>query len=248
MEKVRIQKALAEAGIASRRAIEEMIVEGRISVNGELVNELPFFIDPEHDEVRVDGKPISRRPAGHVYFLLNKPKGVVCTQADPQHRPLAWQLVPDIAGRVYCVGGLDADSTGLVLLTNDGPLNKELTDPRKGVEMSYIVDADGLPDPDDFLRLRQGIFLEGNRTPPIRARIVRRGREQTSLELHTFIGRNQLIRRIFHNLGHKVRKMKRDSFGPIDERGLKIGHFRMLLPRELRLLREGKTQIPRKEE
>ena len=130
MEKVRIQKALSDWGVASRRAVEEMVVEGLITVNGNVVNELPFFIDPEHDEIFVDGKPVQRCAPQRAYFLLNKPRGAVCTATDATGRPLAISMVPAMKDRIYCVGGLDAESSGLVMFTNDGEFSKIVSHPR----------------------------------------------------------------------------------------------------------------------
>lgn len=243
MEKVRIQKVLSDSGVASRRNVEEMIVEGRVTVNGELVNELPCFVDPEADEIRVDGALVRKRPHNRVCFLLNKPRGVVCTQRDPKGRPLATQLVPDISGRVYCIGGLDDEASGLVLLTNDGELTKHLTDPRTGVEMDYVVEVDGQPDEDDFVAIRNGVFIEGLRTKKMKVRVLNRG-QRTALELRTTEGRNQMLRRVFQRLGHKLRRLKRTALGPLREHGLKTGNFRMLMPREIEQLRRLQPATP----
>lgn len=245
MEQVRIQKLLAEAGVASRRAIEEMIIAGRITVNGELVLRLPCFVDPDADDIRVDGKTVGGVAAGRqgprTYFLLNKPRGVVCTQRDPLNRPRASDLVPNLGQRVYCVGGLDDDATGLVILTNDGELTRHLTDPRLGLEMSYVLEVDGRPDEDDIIRLKAGIFLDGKRTRRMRLKILHASPVRSTLEINTSEGRNHVLRRIFHTLGHKIRRIKRTEIGPIDDRGIKIGHFRPLLPGEVRRLsRVGK--------
>lgn len=236
MEKTRIQKYLSEAGVASRREVEEMIIEGRITVNGRLVNELPCFIEPERDEVAVDGQKVRpvRRPS--VYFLLNKPHGAVCAQRDPRGCPLAIEMVPAFGGRVYCVGGLDDEATGLVIVTNDGELTSRLTDPRLGLEMTYVVEVDGKPDETDMNELKRGQFVEGRRRAGMRLKVLEHSAVRSMLEIQSPEGRNAILRFAFQKLKHRIRRMKRTAIGPISERGLKIGHFRALTPREVEQL------------
>ena len=236
MEKSRIQKYLSEAGVSSRREVEEMVIQGRIMVNGRLVNELPCFIDPAIDKVTVDGKAVHVTRPQSVYFLLNKPHGVVCTQRDPRGRTLAIELVPTIAGRVYCVGGLDDEATGLVIITNDGELTARLTDPRLGLEMTYVVEVDGRPDESANNELKHGQFVEGRRRPGIRLKVLDGSAIRSVLEIQSPEGRNALVRYAFQRIGHRIRRMKRTAIGPITERGLKIGHFRALTPREVEQL------------
>ncbi|MFB3890513.1 MAG: pseudouridine synthase [Phycisphaerae bacterium] len=249
MEKVRIQKVLAEAGVASRRAAEDMIVDGRVTVNGRLVTLLPCFVQPEQDDIRVDGRPIRRRPRQHVYFLLNKPHGVVCTMRDPQGRPRAVDLVPAVGERVYCVGGLDDEATGLVILTSDGQLTRHLTDPRLGLEMTYVVECDGRPDERAIILLKSGVILDGRRTRRCHVKVLHSGHERSMLEVRTAEGKNQVLRRIFHRIGHKVRRLKRAAIGPVSERGLKIGHYRPLSHHEVQSLwRAGQEPHPQRSE
>jgi 23S rRNA pseudouridine2605 synthase len=233
MSKVRIQKLLAEAGVASRRAIEEMIVEGRISVNDELVSELPCFVDPETDDIAVDGKPVKKRAQEKVYFLLNKPRGVVCTSKDPQGRPRAIDLVPAGPLRVYTVGRLDEESTGVILLTNDGDLTQRLTHPRHGVEKTYVIEVDRAVSGDDVEQMKRGIYLDGKRTQPAWVKVLRRSHERTLLEVKIGEGRNRELRRVLAKLGYKVRRLKRVAIGPVTDRGIKIGNWRMLTRREV---------------
>jgi pseudouridine synthase len=245
---IRIQKVMAQAGVASRRASEEMIAEGRVRVNGQVVRDLPIFVDPSTDEIRVDGKPLTKAPRGEkkVYFLLNKPKGVVCTQKDELNRPRAVDLLPDIPQRVYCVGRLDQDSTGLVLLTNDGELTNYLTHPRHEVEKTYVVEIDGKLNEQEVQRLKRGIYLDGNPTGGAGLKVLRRGRNQSLLEIRLREGRNREIRRILARLGHKVRKLKRVAIGPVTSRGLKAGSCRKLSVKEVEALRHtGKGQAPK---
>jgi len=236
MSKLRIQKFLAEAGVASRRAAEEMVLQGRVAVNGVRVEALPCFVDPARDRVRVDGKVVRPAPAARSYFLLNKPRGVVCTQRDPSGRPRAVDLVPQGKGRLYCAGRLDVDSTGLVLLTNDGELTEYLTHPRHGVVKTYVVEIDGRITGDRIEKLKAGTYLDGKRTQGARVKVLRRGQARSLLEIRLTEGRNREVRRILARLGYKVRRLKRVAIGPITDRGLKVGHFRPLLGQEVRRL------------
>jgi len=237
MPRMRIHKALANAGVASRRAVEEMILDGRISVNGKLVIELPCFVDLDADEVRVDGRRVRGHKQKNVYYLLNKPRGVVCTQSDPQGRPRAIDLIPEIRERVYCVGRLDVDSTGLILLTNDGELTEQLTHPRYGVRKVYAVEVDGRPTADAIARLKAGMHLEGKRTQKASVKMLRRSAQRSLLAIGLSEGRNREIRRLLARLGHRVRRLKRTAIGPVTDRGLKIGNWRRLHPAEVKALR-----------
>jgi 23S rRNA pseudouridine2605 synthase len=231
---VRIHKYLAAHGLASRRSVERMLEDGRITVNGKVPRKIPCFVDPEVDKIRVDGRLISRREAKKVYFLLNKPKGVVCSQRDRAGRPRAIDLIPPIKQRVYCVGRLDADSTGLILLTNDGELTQQLTHPSYGISKRYIVEIAGRLTAQDRQKLRKGTYLDGTRTQGPMVRVLRGGPEQSLLSITLREGRNREIRRILARTGCKVRRLKRVTIGPITDRGLKVGKFRMLSPVEVR--------------
>ena len=245
MDKVRIQKYLAEAGVASRRAIEQMILDGQITVNGRLVIELPCFVEPETDDIRVDGGVVGKQAAGgkKVYFLLNKPKGVVCTQRDPAGRLRAVDLVPAVGKRVYCVGRLDEESTGLIILTNDGELTQYLTHPSFEVVKTYVVEVDGRLTGEDVVKLKKGTYVDGKRTQGAMVKILRRGPARSQLEIKLTEGRNREIRRVLARLGHKVRKLKRVAIGPVTDRGVKIGHYRPLSQTEVRRLRKcGKKE------
>ncbi|MBS3734351.1 MAG: rRNA pseudouridine synthase [Phycisphaerae bacterium] len=239
MAKTRIHKVLAQAGVASRRGVEEMILEGRVAVNGRVVAELPCFVDPDHDRIAVDGRNVTTRPESHVYFLLNKPRGVVCTQRDPQGRPRAVDLVPPTHKRVYCVGRLDAETTGLIIITNDGALTEHVTHPRYGVVKTYVAQADGRVTGADIARLKGGMHIDGKRTAGAGVKVLKRSGRQTLLELRLAEGRNREIRRMLARLGHKVRRLKRTAIGSITDRGLKIGRWRVLTKGELQKLRKG---------
>ena len=247
MAKIRIQKALSAAGVASRRAVEEMIVEGRISVNGELVAKLPCFVDLPEDTVRVDGKAVrgNRPGAKKIYLLLNKPRGVVCTQSDPQGRPRAIDLVGPIKQRVYCVGRLDCESTGVLIITNDGDLTERLTHPRYGVSKRYVVRVSGSIKGTDLEKLKKPAYIDGRRTGGAKLRIIRRTPTETLLEITLTEGKNREIRRILARLGYNVRRLKRVAIGPITDKGLKAGSFRQLKPSEVNALKRA-TKIDEK--
>ncbi len=240
MDKVRIQKVLSAAGVASRRAVEQMLREGRIEVNGDVVTELPCFVGPS-DEIRLDGRAIRKRPQRHVYVLLNKPRGVVCTQRDEtgRGRPRAVDLVGGVAERLHCVGRLDEDSTGLILLTTDGALTNRLTHPRYGVAKTYRAVVAGRVTGQDVTRLQGGLFVGSRRTRRAGVKVLRRGATQSLVEVRLHEGRNRQVRRMLAALGHNVRRLHRSAIGPITDRGLKIGRFRHLRPAELAALRRA---------
>jgi len=248
MGKVRIQKVLSAAGVASRRHVEEMILDGRITVNGRLVNELPCFVDERTDRIAVDGRRIRQRRRQKAYFLLNKPRGVVCTQSDPEGRPRAADLVPRAEGRIYCVGRLDMDTTGLVILTNDGEFTQQVAHPAGGVVKTYVVEVDGRVGAGDVEKLSRGVHVDGRRTRTARVKVLRRGPTRSLLEVQLTEGRNREIRRILARLGHKVRKLKRTAIGPITDRGVKVGKCRPLSPAEVERIRRsgGKNTHPPK--
>jgi 23S rRNA pseudouridine2605 synthase len=248
---VRIQKYLAAQGVASRRAVEEMLIDGRITVNGRPAEGPPCFVDPETDDIRVDGKAVAARPARKTYFLLNKPKGVVCTQSDPEGRPRAVDLLPQAARRrgqrVYCAGRLDADTVGIILLTNDGELTELLTHPSHGVPKTYVVEVDGRVGPDEVARLRAGTWLDNKHTAPAGVKILRAGTMRSLLSIRLIEGRNREIRRLLAGLGHNVRRLKRVAIGPITDRGLKIGSVRPLSPPEVAKLRSAADTPPERQ-
>jgi 23S rRNA pseudouridine2605 synthase len=225
----RLQKVLARAGLASRRASEELIAERRVRVNGE-VAELGRRIDPESDEVTVDGVPVPVAP-GLVHYLLNKPRGVVTTAADPQGRPVVVALVPD-EPRVFPVGRLDADTEGLLILTNDGGFAHRLTHPSFGVPKEYLAEVEGEPDRAALRTLREGVDLDDGRTAPARVTPVSPG----VLRLVISEGRNRQVRRMCEAVGHPVRRLVRTRIGPVADRRLAPGSWRPLTPGEVRSL------------
>jgi len=243
-QRIRLHKYLAEMGVAARRTVERMIAEGRITVNEQPVRSSPCFVTPGADRICIDGRRVASRPPGKVYFLLNKPRGVICTQRDPQQRPRAVDLIPPVGRRVYCVGRLDADSTGLIILTNDGDLTQRLTHPSYSVPKTYVVEIAGQMHPQEMASLKAGLWLDSRRTRPAELRVLRRGPSRSLLQIRLTEGRNREIRRLLARLGHNVRRLKRTAIGPITDRGLKPGSFRKLTPAEISRLRRAAERPP----
>jgi 23S rRNA pseudouridine2605 synthase len=228
---LRLNKALSGAGLGSRRAVEELVRAGRVSVGGELVQDLGRRVDPLHDRVEVDGSRVvldERRR----YWLLNKPAGVVSTAADPAGRPTVVEMVPE-QPRVFPVGRLDRDTEGLLLLTNDGPLAYRLTHARYGVEKRYLAEVERLP-ADAPARLRQGVELEDGFARPVRVRVVAGSGRRRMVEVVLVEGRNREVRRLLDAVDAPVRRLVRTGVGPIRLTGLAPGEFRPLRPQELR--------------
>jgi 23S rRNA pseudouridine2605 synthase len=245
--KERIQKVLANAGVASRRNVEEMIRQGRVTVNGRVVTELPILIDPQKDKVSVDDEPVRLKEPEtkqRFYFLMNKPKGVYSTNVAQGEQVRAIDLLPPgLPARLYPVGRLDADSKGLLLLTNDGDLTNQLTHPRYGVSKTYRAIVDGFISPETVAQLQKGVWLadkssgEGFKTGRSFIKIARRGREKSVLEITIREGRNRQVRRMLAGLGHKVRELTRIKLGPLTLDKLAPGQFRTLTMREVKALR-----------
>ncbi|MDQ4132225.1 MAG: rRNA pseudouridine synthase [Actinomycetota bacterium] len=231
-EAERLQKVLAAAGLGSRRACEELIADGRVTVDGAVAT-LGQRVDPDTARVEVDGVPISVRP-GLVYYLLNKPLGVVTTATDPQGRPTVVDLVPP-QPRVFPVGRLDADTEGLLLLTNDGDLTHRLTHPSFGVEKEYLAEVEGRPSPAALRRLREGVPLEDGPTAPARAALV----PPRAVRLVIHEGRKRQVRRMCAAVGHPVRRLVRTRIGPLADRSLAPGEWRPLTPAEVRALEQA---------
>jgi 23S rRNA pseudouridine2605 synthase len=225
----RLQKVLARAGLASRRACEELIADGRVTVHGE-VADLGRRVDPTSDVIEVDGALVPIAP-GLVHYLLNKPAGVVTTAADTHGRPTVVELVPDDP-RVFPVGRLDADTEGLLLLTNDGELTHRLTHPSFGVEKEYLASVEGDPSPATLRRLREGVELEDGVTAPAKASRVSPG--VIRLTIHE--GRNRQVRRMCEAVGHPVTRLVRTRIGSLADRRLKPGEWRPLTAAEVRAL------------
>jgi pseudouridine synthase len=235
----RLQKIISQAGIASRRAAEKLIADGRVTVNGKTILEMGTKADPAHDDVRVDGRRI-KATARLRYILLYKPSGFVTTRSDPERRRTVIDLLVGVRDYVYPVGRLDYDTEGLLLLTNDGDLAAKLTHPRHGVERTYEARVAGMPDSDAIDRLRRGIPLDGRRTLPADVSLLNKGRTDREGVLAITIreGRNRQVRRMCEAVGHPVRKLIRVGIGPLSDRGLRPGSWRDLTAQELRVLKK----------
>jgi pseudouridine synthase len=231
----RLQKIIAEAGITSRRKAEELIVQGRVSVNGRVVAELGSKADPACDRILVDGRPV-RRTGRRLYLLLNKPPGYVSTVSDPQHRPTVISLVRDIKERVYPVGRLDYHSSGLMLLTNDGELANFLMSPKSGVPRTYHVKLESQVGAEALKKLEEGIVLDGRRTAPCQIHPLAL-REKPWYEITLVEGRYHQVRRMFERLGPGVVKLKRVGIAFLTDRGLAPGRFRQLTAGEVNRLK-----------
>jgi len=227
----RLQKVLARAGMGSRRVCEKLIVEQRVTVNGEFA-ELGEKVDPETAEIEVDGLKVGVRQ-DLVYYLLNKPIGVITTSKDPQERSTVVDLVPTHP-RVFPVGRLDADTEGLILLTNDGDLTHYLTHPSFGVEKEYLVQVDVKPSRNAIRELRQGVELDDGITAPAKVSLV----DEKLIKIVIHEGRNRQVRRMCESVGHPVKRLIRSRIGPIVDTSLRPGSFRELTNQELKSIRE----------
>ena len=229
----RIQKILARAGVSSRRGAEDVIEQGRVTVNGETIRVLGTRADIGSDDIRVDGVRV-RPPARHTYLLLNKPKGIVATRRDPEKRSTVMDLVPSVTG-LFPVGRLDVNTEGLLLLTNDGDFAERVAHPRHAVPRVYRAKVRGLPTDATLRRLSRGVKCEGERLRADEARIVERA-ANAWLEVTIHQGRTHEVRRLLRAVGHPVSKLKRIAIGPLTARGLAVGQCRALSEHERRRL------------
>ena len=239
----RLQKILSQAGVASRRASEQLMLEGRVTVNGTTIRELGTKADPARDDIRVDGRRV-KVVEHHRYLLLNKPRGYVTTRSDPQQRPTVIDLLRGVREYVYPVGRLDFDSEGLLLLTNDGDLAARLTHPSHGVARVYEARVLGVPDAHDLARLSRGFALGGQRTRPAEVRLLpfRREANEATILITIREGRNRQVRNMCQAIGHPVNRLQRVAIGPIRDARLKPGHWRELTPAEVERLRKAAAQ------
>lgn len=233
---------LAHAGIASRRACEELILQGRVTVDGQVARELGTRVDPSKQRIAVDGQSI--RPERLVYFAVSKPKGYVSTNSDPSGRPRVVDLLPEIPERVFTVGRLDEASVGLMILTNDGELANKLAHPRFGVEKLYRCVVAGHPTPEVLDKLIEGVWLADGKARARRVKIVGKQGDAAVLEMVLAEGKNREVRRMLAKLGHKVMSLTRVAVGPITLRGLRPGEWRPLSPPEIEDLRRAAAGLP----
>jgi len=232
----RLQKILAQAGVASRRKCEELILSGQVEVNGEKVTTLGAKADPAADEIRVSGKPIKRETK--LYYMLHKPKGVITSAKDPQGRKVVSDYLPGVKERVYPVGRLDYDTEGLLLLTNDGEFANMLTHPSHHVPKTYHATVKGVPHGTALEKLAKGIQLEDGMTAPAEVDYhdVDPDSKQATISITIHEGRNRQVRRMFEAIGHPVTRLRRVKFGDLTLHGLPRGKFRPLLPKEVQSL------------
>ena len=229
--RIRLNRFLATAGICSRRGADEAIAKGRVMVNGEVVTQLGVRIDPAEDDVRCDERRV--RPEAQVYVLFNKPKGVVCTNARNEVRKRVIDFLEKVRGRLYTVGRLDAESEGLVLLTNDGIFAQSVAHPSFGVSKTYAVLVRGRLTKTETKKVRGGVWLAEGRTGGARIRVERLGRDRTYLKVQIQEGKNREIRRVFARLGHPVLSLKRVRIGHLTLHGLGVGKHRFLTRAEV---------------
>jgi 23S rRNA pseudouridine2605 synthase len=229
---VRLQKLLAQSGVASRRKCEELMLDGLVEVDGEVVTRLGTKVDPRSAVIRVDGKRLPPVSA-HVYLALNKPRGVVSTMSDPQGRRTLGDLVADRPERLFHVGRLDTDTDGLILLTNDGDFAQRIAHPAYELEKTYVAEVDGVVDKATLRRVRDGVVLDDGPVEVHRVKVLSTARDRTIVELVIHEGRNRIVRRLLDEVGHPVRRLTRTAVGPVGLTGLKPGDLRDLTRDEL---------------
>jgi 23S rRNA pseudouridine2605 synthase len=232
---VRLQKLLAQSGIASRRKCEELMLAGLVEVDGEVVTRLGTKVDPRTAVIRVDG---TRLPpvSDHVYLALNKPRGVVSTMSDPEGRKTLQDLVADRPERLFHVGRLDTDTSGLILLTNDGDFAHRLAHPSYEVDKTYVAEVDGQVTRATIRTILEGVTLEDGPVTASQARVVSGGAGKSIVEVIIHEGRNRIVRRLLDHVGHPVRRLTRTAVGPVSLAGLKTGELRELTREELGVL------------
>jgi len=238
MAEQRLHKILAAAGVDSRRKCEELILSGAVEVNRRVVDKLPAFADPDRDIITINGQKI--RQEQKVYFLLNKPKGVICTNSDPQGRKKAIDMVP-VRQRIFCIGRLDTDTSGIIILTNDSELTNKLTHPRYGVSKTYVVSIKGDIDSRQVEKLKKGIWLAEGKSKRASVKVLKRSYKESLIEITIRQGLNRQVRRMLAGVGLKVKSLKRIKIGNISAKGLGIGNFRKLSRAELEGLRKTIT-------
>lgn len=236
----RIQKILARMGVASRRKAEELIIEGRVTVNGKYA-ELGGKADPERDHIKFDGKLLTKTER-HVYYAFHKPRGVVTSLSDPEGRPTVKDFLKGIKERVYPVGRLDYDSEGLLILTNDGDFAHSIMHPSKKITKVYQVKVKGRPEEDALDKIRSGMSIAGKPTAPARVKFLRDTKENSWLEISIHEGRKRQIRKMLLRVGHPVAKLKRIQVGQVKLGPLPAGNFRKLAPEEIEALRRDSSK------
>jgi len=231
----RLQKVIASSGFTSRRKAEELIKNGKVSVNGEIVTELGTKVSYE-DSIVVDGT-LLKKETNKEYYLLNKPRGIISSVSDDKDRKTVVDLI-NTDTRIYPVGRLDYDTTGLILLTNDGELTNILSHPSNNIEKTYIAKIEGILDVDDINKLKRGIVIEGKKCKPVRFKIRKKDKEKNNslIEITIVEGRNHIVKKLFHELKHEVIKLKRETYAFLTLGDLKSGEYRQLSIKEVKKL------------
>ncbi len=233
----RLQVALARFGLASRRGVVGLIEEGLVEVNGEVVREKGFRVDPERDQIRVQGNDLpSASPQKKVYYIFNKPKGVMTTLQDPHAIETVADYFQDVSERLFPVGRLDRDTTGLLIMTNDGELAFRLTHPKFGVKKRYRARVSGAVTDEEVKYLEGGVNLEDGVTAPCKIKIEKKDTRETTLHVVLHEGKKRQIRRIFQKIGHKVLTLERTDYGPLSLSGMRFGEKRALTRAEVSAL------------
>lgn len=231
----RLQKVIAQAGIASRRKAEQLILEGKVKVNGKVVTKLGTKVSAQ-DKIEVDGIPVEREEP--VYFLFYKPRGVISSVKDDKGRKVVTDFFPEVEERIYPVGRLDYDTSGLLLLTNDGELANLLTHPSNEIEKVYVAKVKGVPEREKINQLRNGVLLEDGKTKPAKVKVlsVDKKKKTSIIEITIHEGKNRQVRRMFEHIGHPVMKLKRERIAFLTLKGLNAGEMRPLTPHEVKQL------------
>lgn len=232
---MRLQKYMAKSGVASRRKSEKMIEEGLVKVNGKTIIHQGMDIDPKLDIVKVNEK-IIKLEENKVYIMMNKPLGYVTTMDDEKDRKIIMDLIEDVDERIYPVGRLDMDTSGLILLTNDGNVTNKITHPRNQVIKKYIAIVEGTPNKLELTKFRKGLMIDGKRTSPATIKIVKNYETESILEIEINEGRNRQIRKMCEAIDHPIKKLKRVSIGEIQLGGLQFGEWRYLDDEEMKYI------------
>ncbi|MEQ2528191.1 23S rRNA pseudouridine(2605) synthase RluB [Bacillaceae bacterium CLA-AA-H227] len=239
----RLQKVIAHAGFASRRKAEQLIIDGQVKVNGKVVKELGLKVSAT-DRVEVNGIPVEKEEP--IYFLFYKPRGVISSVMDDKGRKVVTDFLPELKQRVYPVGRLDYDTSGLILLTNDGEFANLLMHPKNEIQKVYVAKIKGIPSREKIRGLERGVQLEDGKTAPAKAKVISidKKKQTAIVELAIHEGRNRQVRRMFEAIGHPVMKLKRESYGFLTLKGLNVGDMRELTPHEVKQLRALATTKP----
>lgn len=233
---MRLQKFMAHSGIASRRKSEKLIQEGRVRVNGKTITKLGSKVDPSKDKVYVDDQPISLE-SNKVYIMLNKPTGYVTTLSDEKDRRIVTDLISNIKERIYPVGRLDMDTSGLLLMTNDGDLTHKLTHPSYEITKRYIARVKGIPSKKDLKEFREGLIIDNKLTSPAKIKIVKKFKSESILDISIYEGRNRQVRKMCEKINHPVRELERISIGRLRLANLPLGKWRYLDSKEVNYLK-----------